>query len=40
MPKSKRTRSSSIFAFSISSACGADTAVNSRPAESRARWAW
>ena len=34
---SKRRRRSSIFIFSISSACGAETAVSSRPAESRAR---
>ncbi len=32
-----RTRRSSIFTFSISSACGAETAIKSRPAESRAR---
>ena len=35
---SKRRRSSSIFIFSTSSACGAETAVSSRPAESSARY--
>ena len=36
---SNRTRSSSIFIFSTSSACGAETAVSSRAAESSARYA-
>ena len=34
---SNRTRSNSIFIFSTSSACGADTAESSRSAESNAR---
>ena len=35
---SNRTRSSSCFRRSISSACGAETAARSRPAESSARY--